>query len=137
MDSEDRVYQFAYDTIDMYLDDEKMNVPDDKGYYIILADIGRWNGRADGGKIIQGLWNAITICFEDYNKVYIDGKRLKVKASHHDGTNYFEIKKLTERGEDYWNNHQYDMTDRELHQRLFNDSHYSHEVSQFKEVYGW
>ena len=33
--------------------------------------------------------------------------------------------------------HEYDMSDRELHAKLFSDSHYSHEVTVFKEVYGW
>ena len=65
------------------------------------------------------------------------GKRVKVKAIHHDGTNYFQIRELTDRGYEYWQNHQYDMSDRELHHRLFKDSHYSHEVSLFNKIYGW
>ena len=106
-------------------------------HYIVLADIGRWNGRFDGGKVIKGLWQSIYECLEDYNEIYQEGKRLKVTAIHHDGTNYFQIRELTDRGYEYWQKHQYDMSDRELHQRLFKDSHYSHEVSLFNEIYGW
>lgn len=103
--------------------------------YVILADLGLWNGRAEGGKIIKGLWNAISKCFEDYNHIYEYRLRLCVDAVHHDGTNHFQIKELTPVGLTYIENHPY-MSDRELHQRLFNDSHYSHEVDMFKIMYG-
>ena len=104
--------------------------------YVILADLGLWNGRAEGGKIIKGLWNAISKCFEDYNHIYEYRRRLCVDAIHHDGTNHFQIKELTPKGLEYVENHPY-MSDRELHERLFNDSHYSHEVTLFKTIYGW
>lgn len=106
-------------------------------HYIVLADLGLWNGRFDGGKIIRGLCKSISECFEDYNEIYQEGKRLKVKAIHHDGTNYFQIRELTDRGLEYMRRNEYHLSDRELHQRLFKDSHYSHEVSLFNELYGW
>lgn len=106
-------------------------------YYLVIGDLGLWYGTVQGGKIIRGLWRAIRECFEDYNHIYQKGKRLHVDAIHHDGTNRFQIKELTRRGVEYWQRHEYDMTDRELHQRLFKDSHYSHEVSMFNEIYGW
>ena len=93
--------------------------------YVIVAQIGRWNGVFDGGKVVYGLKNAIHMCFEDYNKIYQEGKMLKVKAVHHDGTNFFKIKQLTEKGYDYYMKNEPWMNDRELHERLFNDSHYS------------
>lgn len=113
---------------------EKKNEPKQ---YIVLADLGLWNGRFDGGKILTGLWEAISECFEDFNEIYEEGGKLKVVAHHHDGTNYFEIKELTERGEEYAERHKWDMNDRELHQKLFNDSHRSRNVRLFKEIYGW
>ena len=62
---------------------------------------------------------------------------MKVTAHHHDGTNCFQIKELTKRGEEFAERHKWDMSDRELHQKLFNDSHYSRNVRAFKEIYGW
>lgn len=140
--SEEILQRYIDDTNHCYLEDvegeishyEKTN---GQRQYIILADLGLWNGRFDGGDIIVGLWNAISKCFEDYNEIYEEGGRLKVTAHHHDGTNYFQIKELTERGEEYAERHKWDMSDRELHQKLFNDSHYSRNVRAFKEVYGW
>ena len=139
--SEEVLDRFIEDTNDMFLDDERSNVEFyEKQYgaktYVVLADLGLWNGRAEGGKIIKGLWNAISKCFEDYNHIYEYRRRLYVDAIHHDGTNHFQIKELTPVGIDYMENHPY-MSDRELHQRLFKDSHYSHEVTIFKKMYGW
>ena len=138
---EEELDRFIEDTNAMYLDDEYANVTfyeEEHGSktYVILADLGLWNGRAEGGKIIKGLWNAISKCFEDYNHVYEYRRRLCVDAIHHDGTNHFQIKELTPVGMDYMENHPY-MSDRELHERLFKDSHYSHEVTMFKKMYGW
>ena len=140
--SEETLWQYIQDTNNDYLWDEKSNVAfyeekHGRKRYIILADLGLWNGRFDGGKIITGLWNAISECFEDYNEIYEEGGRLKVVAHHHDGTNFFQIKELTKRGEEYAERHKWDMSDRELHKKLFDDSHYSRNVRAFKEIYGW
>ena len=108
------------------------------GTYLVIASLGLWNGRFDGGKIISGrLDKAIRRCFEDYNRVYMESRNLKISATHHDGTNYFIIKKLTDRGIKFYNNHYYDYDDRTMHQKLFKDAHYSHSVDFFARIYGW
>ena len=141
-ESEEELKEFIEKTNQSYLEDGQYEVEYYETlygpkYYIVIANLGLWYGTTDGGKIILGLWQSIQECFEDFNHVYVEGKRLKVDAIHHDGTNHFEIRELTDRGVEYWRKHEHDMGDRELHQRLFNDSHYSHEVSLFKEIYGW
>ena len=140
-DEEDIDYFISQEN-DLCLDCEKENVECfERRYgtkhYVVLADLGLWNGRYDGGKVIKGLWGAIQKCFEDYNTIYQDGKRLKVTAHHHDGTNHFQIRELTPRGLEFWYKHQYDYSDRKLNETLFNDSHYSNEVKLFNEMYGW
>lgn len=139
--NEEELDRFIEDTNDVYFDDERSNVESYENQhglktYVILADLGLWYGHAAGGKIIKGLWNAISKCFEDYNHIYEYKRRLCVDAIHHDGTNHFQIKELTPKGLEYIENHPY-MSDRELHERLFKDSHYSHEVTLFKTIYGW
>lgn len=138
---EDELEKFIEDTNAMYLDDEYTSVEfyeESHGQktYVILADLGLWYGHAAGGKIVKGLWNAISKCFEDYNHIYEYKRRLCVDAIHHDGANHFQIKELTPKGLEYVENHPY-ISDRELHERLFKDSHYSHEVTLFKTIYGW
>ena len=98
-----------------------------EGTFVITASLGLWNGIFAGGKVIEGnLWDACCKCFKDYNKAYFEGKQFKIDACHHDGNNYFTIKKLTEKGEKYYSNHYYDKSDREMVEVLMNDSHYSH-----------
>ena len=108
-----------------------------KKSYIIVAKLGLWNGTFDGGKIVEGLANVIRECFEDYNRLYVDGRRLRISASHHDGTNTFEVKELTDKGVDYASRHDYDTEPRELHAKLFSSSNYSREVKLFADLYGW
>lgn len=139
--SEDDMYEYLASEIDWMLGDlyceiETYERTHGAKSYVVLADLGLWNGRYDGGKVINGLWNTISQTLEDYSTIKLVGKRLKVSAVHHDGTNYYEIRELTDKGTQYMERHEYDMSDRELHTKLFNDSHYSHEVSMFKEIYG-
>ena len=138
--SDDELWEEWYDQKERDWDDIEGEVKyhDERGSYLIIASLGLWNGRFDGGKIIDGyLTKAIRACFEDYNKVYWQDKNLKVEATHHDGTNYFIIKKLTDRGIEFYNNHYYDYDDRTMHQKLFKDAHYSHSVDFFARIYGW
>ena len=123
------------------LEDEEGNIEcyelnHEPKYYLVIGDLGLWHGTVKGGKIIRGLWRAIRECFEDYNHIYQEGKRLKVDAIHHDGTNRFQIRELTPRGVSYWQRNE-DLKPSHLHEILFKDSHYSHEVSMFNEIYGW
>lgn len=58
---------------------------------IIIGDIGRWNGRVSGYKIIES--GNIKDCFCtdcDLNEYYIDKLGdLRCEAVHHDGTNHY------------------------------------------------
>lgn len=137
--SDELLEEYIQDTNDDYLDDIRSEIEYHenncgKKTYVIIGDLGLWYGRVEGGKIIEGLWSVLKQCFEDYNKIYEENGRLKVTAHHHDGTNFFQIKELTEKGEKYADNHKWDMSDRELHKKLFNDSHYSRNVRFFKEI---
>lgn len=106
-------------------------------YYVIQADLGLWDGRHAGGKVVCGLANALEMTMEDYTKIYIEGGLLKVRAAHHDGTNHFKIRELTDCGADYYERHNGCMDDRELHEKLFNNYHYSRHVRAFNQIYGW
>lgn len=105
-------------------------------YYIILATIECWNGSYTGGKIIKGMCNVINACLEDFNAIYTIDKRLFIKAAHHDGMNHFQIRELVPRGEEYLSRRVFDMSDRDLHYKLFKNSRYSREVKLFADLYG-
>lgn len=133
--------KYINDVNDDYLDDVRSEIEfyekkEGMKTYLITGKLGLWYGTVDGGKVVTGLWNAISKCFEDFNEIYEEGGKLKVVAHHHDGTNYFEIKELNEKGEAFAERHKWDLSSRVLHQKL-QDSHRSRNVRLFKEVYGW
>lgn len=95
------------------------------GHYLITGYCGRWNGRYDGGKFINSFDDLMTcirhldgITVTDLNgHLYIDGY-------HHDGSDHYELKKLTNQGYTYANNH-YFANDRKLHNTIMNNNFFS------------
>lgn len=73
--------------------------------YVVLANMGRWNGRVKAKKIIDG-WNEFLSCFShlDYITIKDVNGRLIVEGSHHDGHDYMEFRELTEKGEELADN---------------------------------
>ena len=67
---------------------------------------GRWNGTFEAGTIFTDFMDmyreAMTDC--DYVHLYDENGHFYMQCSHHDGTNYYEIKKLTDKGIDYLEN---------------------------------
>ena len=90
--SNDERYSLMYDINNGYLDDERMNLDIRLDTSILLiADLGRWNGRFPGyGEIKSG---NIKDCLEsemDDLTWYVDHLGdLRCDAIHHDGTNHY------------------------------------------------
>lgn len=71
------------------LSDERINL--DKqidGVVIAFADLGLWNGRRQGYKILGHNINGIFNVSEDDNEWYGDGFNIRGSLTHHDGTHY-------------------------------------------------
>ena len=86
--SEDKVLEECHDLERFWFEDvrdELKNVSE--GEVIAIADIGRWNGRCGGYKIIKSLEDILySEC--DYEKVYVDSNGdIRKDESHHDGSN--------------------------------------------------
>lgn len=81
-----------------WLDDERINLDEEvDGRIIIIADLGLWNGRKQGYKILGT--NISDILYErdaEYCEWYSDGYNIKGTAVHHDGTNYYEYRVIRE-----------------------------------------
>lgn len=90
--SDDERYSLMYEINDGYLDDERVNLDIQLDTPILMiADLGRWNGRFPGyGEIKSG---NIKDCLEsqmDYLTWYVDHLGdLRCDAVHHDGTNHY------------------------------------------------
>ena len=88
--SEDKVFDFMLDHIREWWEDESRNLDIDTNRLIAIADLGLWNGRVSGYKLLNHNLSEIL----DYNggvqdiKVYSDGYNIRQVGAHHDGRNY-------------------------------------------------
>jgi hypothetical protein len=66
----------------------------------VVGTLGLWNGpHKIMPKQFENVRDAVCTCLEDYNEIYEDQYgNLHIKAHHHDGTNHFIIKKVTDKG---------------------------------------
>ena len=140
---EDVVCEEAYFFETMYYEDAYEELKNFFEYQtvIVFGTCGRWNGNFAGGAVgdFEEIYEKITRdC--DYFNIYDEGGHLYIKCSHHDGTNLFEVKILTEVGYERfnnWNNNwNTNETEEELHNKLVNNSHYTHLPHFAKRVYG-
>ena len=101
--------------------------------FILQGEIGTWMGQMAGGFTFDS-FNELSKAWKhcDYIKVYDENGHFYIECSHHDGTNFYEVRKLSKKGEEYLNNHYYDDK-RELHNKLMKNPYsvlpnYAHEV---------
>ena len=90
--SEDELIQRMYEINADYLTDERTNLDIQLSQpIIVIGDIGRWNGRVSGYKVIES--GNIKDCLyseTDYTEWYVDKYGdLRADAIHHDGTNHY------------------------------------------------
>ena len=80
-----------------YLWDERANLNKKiDGRILAIADLGRWNGRCSGYKILDNNISSILETDCDYCEWYSDGYNIKFKGIHHDSTNYYEYRVIRE-----------------------------------------
>lgn len=93
------IQQKIYEDIDMSFEDELLNLNKKLPNNIIaIADMGLWNGRVQGYKILGNNLNEVvssTIgC--DEKEVYCDAYNVRAVGYHHDGRNYVLYRELRE-----------------------------------------
>lgn len=89
---ENKLYEYMVEANDDSLSDERRNLDIQFSQAIIvIGDLGRWNGRVTGYKMIDS--GNITDCLysdTDYTEWYVDKYGdLRANAVHHDGTNHY------------------------------------------------
>ena len=89
---ENKLYEYMVEANDDYLSDERRNLDIQFSQpIIVIGDLGRWNGRVTGYKMIDS--GNITDCLysdTDYTEWYVDKYGdLRANAVHHDGTNHY------------------------------------------------
>lgn len=141
---ESEIYEEINFLMEIYWDDERHMMENyfDGKTLLVCGSVGRWNGKFAAGKIItyDELWKCWADC--DYISIYDKGGHFYIEASHHDGTNHFEVKILTEKGAEIyerWENYSSrweNLNEREVHERLWKNAKYTHIPHYAREVFG-
>lgn len=135
-DDDEEVENWMVETNNRYLDDERvnLNIPTD-GKILVIADLGLWNGRKTGYKLLNA--NVNSILYDDcyYIEWYSDGHNIRATAEHHDGTNYYLYREIRE-----------DRNVQHLLDAIYNGeeisrgklNYYTKSINHYvKETYGW
>lgn len=103
-------WEFVYnmrevDTIDFFNELKETNI-NNQYYWVISGTLGLWNGRKEIALAkCETLIDAIHKCSNSCDDVIIEkcGNKICVTGLHHDGRNYFEIRALSDLGNDRFN----------------------------------
>ena len=97
-DDEAAIYEWMVETNGYYLDDEYMNLNKiTDGRILVIADLGLWNGRKQGYKILgTSLHDILNNGAYDYTEWYGDGYNIRCTTHHHDGTNNYLYRVIRE-----------------------------------------
>lgn len=136
--SDEDVWEYIYNDIEYRIDEglRDLNV-DTEGEIIAIANMGLWNGRRSGYKILDknNLKEILYCGSEDYNHLYYDGFNVYKKAIHHDGTNYIMFREVRP-----------DVDIEKLCDKIYNNedisnatlNRYTKSLRRYiKQIYGW
>lgn len=134
-DGNEMEYDECVELNNNYLDDERMNLDvATDGEIILIADIGRWNGRITGYKM-KG-HRISNILYSEVNGVLVDshwysnGKDIVCDETHHDGINYYRYR-VVKPGRDIDKLFEKPLTERRI-------AYYTKSLLPYvAEVYGW
>ena len=101
---------------------------------IAAGNAGTWQGTFEAAKIFDNVERALSAITKDCDYIKIESwnGHVKVTASHHDGTNCFGLKVLTEKGETLYENWDFsyrtrfaNLTEYQILDKIWNSSNYS------------
>lgn len=134
------IYDTMYELERMYWDDiscELKHFFDEGNAWLLTGSIGKWDGKYRGGYIFN-TFEEFCKCLEDCDYVEITDNKghLEVKCSHHDGTNFYEVKRVSNFGCEWYDNHSWDMYEEELHTKMWNNNFMTSLPHFARDVYG-
>ena len=138
--TDEMIYNEMYELERMYWDDISYELKHffDKGNaWLLTGSIGRWDGNYRGGYIFN-TFEEFCKCFEDcaYIEIVDNKGHLEIKCSHHDGTNFYEVKRISDFGCEWYDNHSWDMYEEELHAKMWNNNFMTSLPHFARDVYG-
>ena len=93
--------------------------------YLLTGTCGRWCGPAQGGKFINST-DDLLACIKHLDKVkfYEQDGHFYIDGYHHDGSDHYELKRLTKKGYEFADRN-YFAHDRQLHTTIMQNNFYS------------
>ena len=104
---------------DVYMPMERLL---EKNNLIMRCELKLWDGKHDGGSVITDI-KQFDKCLKDAEDAEVAqcDDHLELRVEHHDGTNVYKFRVLTDEGEDYNANYEDQLELRELHKRLWEE----------------
>lgn len=108
----------------------------EKDCYLMTGYCGTWRGNLAGGSFIHSLHDFMKVIdhLDDLRIIDRNG-HLIVEGSHHDGSDRYELKRLTRKGYLLADSNDF-ARDRDLHETIMNNNLYSALPHFAKRVYG-
>ena len=94
-------------------------------YFLLTGYCGTWHGNMEGGKFINSLSELLSVIqhLDDFRIIDRNGHFI-IEGSHHDGSDRYELKRLTRKGYELANNY-YFANVRKLHRTIMKNNLYS------------
>lgn len=108
------------------------------GYFLLMGSVGRWDGQHEAGYVFDNFddmfYKAVKDC--DYWKLWDENGHFYFKCTHHDGTNFFEIKRINYKAVYFIENWENEKSEAEKHGIVWNSNFFSSLPHFAHEVYG-
>lgn len=125
--TDSEIFEELYVEDDINWDDFKIKYKEyfNTNNFVVRANLGRWCGRFESGKIMTGGWKDFLRVIQNYDYLEIvdNNGHLEIVGTHHDSRDYLEIRELTRKGDEYADGYHYDKSEPEDAQAVWNNFH--------------
>lgn len=90
--------EWVQEDINAWLEAERMNLDKECGDILCIAELGLWDGKHSGYKILRGgnVRHIFRVTCGDDVEFYCDRYNVKCTDTHHDGTNHYTFREIRE-----------------------------------------
>lgn len=105
--------------------------------WLLTGSIGRWDGNYRGGYVFN-TFEEFCQCLKDCDYIEITDNKghFEVKCSHHDGTNFYEVKRVSDFGCEYFGTHSWELSLEEVFTKMWNNNFMTSLPHFARDVYG-
>lgn len=128
------IYEQSIDEWEVFVDDLESFVENE--HFILTGYCDTWHGKLPCGTFINS-FDELLDAISSYDDIRVTDRNghLIIECSHHDGTNRYELKRLTNKGYLLADNNSF-AHDRKLHDIIINNNFYSVLPHFAKRIYG-